>query len=158
MKKTVLSKKNYLVLFCILHSLMCFGQGTFEYKCILRDSITQEPLTNVKIYLNKDSVGIYNKNDGSFLINVKEGDILLLRKKGYRWENIKITANNLINLEMVPSTRFRANLKFDEIVIDGKILPKDEWDDINPCLFGEILINIINGKTVLIVKLKMICT
>ena len=155
MRKYRLIRLLCLVFFGISVATVGFCQEVLTCKGVLIDSLTTKPLTDVMIYLGNDSVGIQNNKDGSFLLSVKEGETIRFRKKGYRWLNIKIpTDNPTTRYEMVPSTRSYLHGQVDEIIINGKILPKDEWDDVNGDYISDVSISVNDNKVTLIAKTK----
>ena len=130
----------------------CFGQETFTYNAIIKDSITENILKDVIVYIDKDSIGSKNNSDGSLTLNVKEGSIIRLRKKGYQWLNFEVKENSAKTLKMVASTRPAFYDQIDEILLDGKSLPKEDWNDINPNYLIDVKVEVENKKTILIVE------
>jgi hypothetical protein len=135
--------------------LPCYSQSPHTYQSVIIDSITRKTLQNVRVYADKDTVGVTSRLDGSFQLNVKKGFIVRFRKTGYRWLNIEVTDNPVKIIEMVPTTRSILHEQFEEIEVNGKLLPKEEWDDLNPDYVIDVAVSIIdNEKSKLIVTAK----
>jgi hypothetical protein len=136
---------------CILPG---YSQSPLTYQSVIIDSITRKPLPNVRIYVDKDTVGMKNHLNGTFqLTNVKKGSIVRFKKTGYRWLNMEITDNPVKIIEMVPTTHSALHNQVDEIEVNGKPLPKEEWNDLNPAYFNSVSVLIMDNK-----KSKLVIT
>jgi hypothetical protein len=125
------------------------------YHSVIIDSITQAKLQNVRVYVDKDTVGMINRSDGTFQVNVTEGSIIRFRKTGYRWLNMEITDNSAKIIKMIPSTRSTLHDQFEEVEVNGKLLPKEEWDDLNPNYFINVAVSTTdNNKNKLVITTK----
>lgn len=140
---------------CIASVSPCLAQGKFTYKAVIQDSLTQEKLSDVRIYAGTDTVGSKNRPDGSFQLSVKKGSTVRFRKTGYRWLNLVVSEDNAKIIEMIPSKKSELHDQFDEVEINGKLVSKEEWNDINMNYFigadvGVERLN--NGNAKLIIK------
>ncbi|MDR2385787.1 MAG: carboxypeptidase-like regulatory domain-containing protein [Tannerella sp.] len=146
-------------LYCFVYcSMVCilpgYSQSPLTYQSVIIDSITRKPLPNVRIYVDKDTVGMKNHLNGTFqLTNVKKGSIVRFKKTGYRWLNMEITDNPVKIIEMVPTTHSALHNQVDEIEVNGKPLPKEEWNDLNPAYFNSVSVLIMDNK-----KSKLVIT
>jgi hypothetical protein len=135
---------------------LCRAQE-FMYRSTVRDSVTQKGLPDVYIFAGTDSIGgVRSKVDGTFLLNVRKGETVRFRKKGYKWLNVEIRDTNATPVEMVQSAA-GSNLygEFDEVEVNGVLLPKEELNDLNPDYITEVSVSEIkNKKYRLIIKTK----
>lgn len=151
-----LKTKNLVLLISFLCTipLACFCQ-TQTYEAVIQDSITHKNIADAHIYLGKDTVGFKNNMDGSFLIQAKKGSVIRLRKPGYLWLNVEIQEHTPKVLRMSPSSRsLERQDKIGEMIVDGKNLPKEEWNDINSDYVKDMTSIMKNGKFKLIITTK----
>lgn len=110
----------------------CFGQETFVYKGLIVDSVTQKGLSNVRIYVDNNLAAVKSDVAGVFRITVRKGAHVRFRKTGYTWKNKVITGNDDGKIAMSPSSPKKGiHGHVSKIEVDGKLLPEEEWNDIN---------------------------
>jgi hypothetical protein len=131
-----------------------FAQTEFTYRAVIRDSITHAILSDVHICIDRDTVGIKNLSGGSFQLRVKEGSTVRFRKTGYRWLNLEIAKNSPAQIEMTPSVRSDLHDQVDEVEVNGKLLPEEEWDDLNPAYITQISVAVPEKKVKLIIRTR----
>jgi hypothetical protein len=122
-----------LILFCSISP--CFCQNAFLCKGTVTDSKTREIIQDVRIYVDKDTVGTKTNVAGEFQIIVKSGSNVHFRKPGYIWQNIAVVgANNwkILLSPSLPKNMGNRNSGINELFVNGKPLPENEWNDINP--------------------------
>ncbi len=140
-----------LTIYCILFRVPpCFGQDTFLCKGIIKEGDTKEPLQNVRIFVDGDTIGVKNDIVGKYQITVKKGSKVRFKKTGYVWQSIIIAGKEVRDVELFPSLpkgKGNRTNEFGEIIVDGKSLLEDEWNDINPVDIIDISINrMVDGK------------
>jgi hypothetical protein len=140
---------------CMAHVLPCFGQDAFICEGIIEESHTNKGLSNVCIYVDNDTVAIKSNKDGTFRITVRKNSCIRFRKVGYTWKNQEITSDDTKKIVMSPSSHNDISAQFDEVEVDGKFLPKEEWDDINPEYIRDVgVLELDNKKVRLSIKTK----
>ena len=123
---------TFSVCFAILGTSLSFGQDVV-WKGIVRDSITKEVLSDVRICLDQDMEGVLLDRAGEFQISVEKGTKVWFRKKGYQWKNIVITNNGEGIIELNPSSSksFFSGLPGEtEYYINDVKIPEEEWCDV----------------------------
>jgi len=129
MKKTILT---FSVCFILLGTSLSFGQDLVVLKGVVRDSITKQVLSDVRIsvnpdpdkvliidyenrriIVNPDTAFVRNNTTGEFQISVEKGSKIWFRKQGYLWKNIVVTGNDAVVIELPPSPSGLANLSLN---------------------------------------------
>jgi hypothetical protein len=161
MKKMKNRFKSSLLIFTLtvgcsmMHALSCSAQDTFVYKGTVEDSVTRKALSNVRIYVDKDTVAVKSSAAGVFRVTVKKGSKVRFRKTGYRWLNMEIAGRDAGKVVMFPSAPNGMSKDFDAIEVDGKLLPKEEWNDINDTYISDLsVLNSDDKKVKLIIRTK----
>ena len=129
---------TFMFIFCflMLRTSLSFGQEQIIFKGTVRDSITKQVLSNVRISINNDMVGIQNNVNGEFQITAPKGSKVWFRKQGYKWKNIVVTSNNVViidipqSLSSSPSFLSNNPNREHEYYFNGVLIPKEEWNDI----------------------------
>jgi hypothetical protein len=118
----------------VLSPYPCAAQETATWQSAVRDSLTQKGLPDVHVFVSMDSTGLRSKADGTFRLSVRKGETVRFRKKGYKWLNVEIVDAGVTQaqVEMTPSAGSDLHGKFNEVEVNGALLPEDEWDDLNP--------------------------
>jgi len=156
MKRRSIAKKwFYAVLIgCGLMSLQpCFAQQ-LNVKGIVKNGQTNEVLKDVRIYVNRDTTFVTTNAKGVFNMKIAVGAVLCFRKAGYKWQNEYITdgeADKIIAL--LPSVHTQP--QFDEVEVDGKLIPQEEWNDVNADYIQDVGVKNVNQKVRLIIKTKL---
>jgi predicted Rdx family selenoprotein len=120
----------------MLSTSLSFGQEQIILRGTVRDSITKEVLSDVRISVNQDMVGVRNSASGEFQITVNRGDKVWFRKQGYGWKNIVVTGNNVAVIELAKNPPGLSELHINnpdvvpEYYVNGVLIPKEEWNDI----------------------------
>jgi len=119
----------------MLCTSLSFGQEVV-WKGIVRDSITKEVLSDVRICLDQDMKGVLLNSAGEFQISVEKGTKVWFRKQGYKWGNIVVTNNSEGIIELPPSS---SSIPFFPSIHEGMIvecyindvkITKEEWNDV----------------------------
>ena len=129
MRKPILT---FSVCFALLGTSLSFGQDQVILKGVVRDSITKQVLSDVRIsinpdpnkvlvmdyenrrtIINPDTVFVRNNVNGEFQITVEKGLKIWFRKQGYLWKNIVVTGNDAVVIELPPSPSGLAGLSLD---------------------------------------------
>ncbi len=155
MKATLHFRVILFFLWGIAGTSVCFSQSS-TYKAIIKDSISQKTLSGVRIYSDNEQDYIESDLNGKFEFQIKEGSTLRFRKAGYQWFNLTIKKQNPKNIEMKPSPQSNElQDKITAIEVNGKPLPKEEWNDINPDYITEIaILELDENKNKLVIKTK----
>jgi hypothetical protein len=125
------------------------------WQSTVRDSLTQKGLPDVHVFAGRDSTGVKSTANGTFRLNVRKGETVRFRKKGYKWLNIETGDANVTSVEMVPSTKSNSHGEFEAVEVNGMLLPEDEWDDLNPDYVTEVSVSEMEDKKYkLIIKTK----
>jgi hypothetical protein len=125
---------------------LCNAQD-FVYQSTVRDSATQKGLPDVYIFADTDSTGgVRSRVDGTFRLNVGKGETVRFRKTGYRWLNVNATEADIKPLEMVPSKKADIYDQFEEVEVNGKLLPKKDCTDMNPDYFIRVSVSETENK------------
>jgi hypothetical protein len=133
----------------------CFSQDTFVYKGVIEESHTHKGLPGVRIYVDNDTVAVKSDDAGAFRITVRKGSHVRYRKTGYTWQNREITGNDDGKVAMSPGSPNETHSQFDEVEVDGKLLPKEEWNDINSEYIRDVAVSKADDEKVrLIIKTK----
>ena len=132
-----------LAVICFPYSF--FGQTTTVWKAVVRDGSTRKPLSNVLVCVDQDTIGVRSNSAGEFQVSVKQNSGVYFRKQGYTWKKVDF-AKEIDNVELSasvksslsyhfffrsPSADSASSVEVFSLYIDGKLLPKEEWDDIN---------------------------
>jgi hypothetical protein len=109
-----------------------------EFVCtgIIKEAKTNKPLSNVRITIDTDSIGVKSDAKGQFKIKVRMNTRLWFRLRGYQWENLNVSDKNAQTIYLSPSDKTKsitttAPGEVQEVIVDGWRVPKDEWSDIN---------------------------
>jgi hypothetical protein len=124
----------------------CAAQETETWQSAVRDSLTQKGLPDVHIFVSMDSTGLRSKADGTFRLSVRKGETVRFRKKGYKWLNVEVRDTCVTPVEIVPSAGSNLYGEFDEVEVNGALLPKDEWNDLNPDYITVVSVQIMKDK------------
>jgi hypothetical protein len=125
---------------------LCRAQE-FAYRSTVRDSVTQKGLPDVYIFAGTDSTGgVWSGADGTFRLNMRKGETVRFRKAGYRWLNLQVTETAAQPPEMVPSGKSDSFDPFDEVEVNGKLLPKKDCADMNSDYFISVSVSETEDK------------
>jgi hypothetical protein len=134
---------------------LCFAQEAASWQSTVIDSLTWKNLPDVHVFAGRDSTGVRSKADGTFRLNVRKGETVRFRKKGYKWLNVEAGAANVTPVELVPAVKSNFHGEFETVEVNGALLPEDEWNDLNPDYVTEISMEKMeDGKHRLIIKTK----
>ena len=124
-------------------------QEVFLCNGLIKDGKTNKPLQNVSIYAENDTIiGTKSNGKGEFQINVPLGTNLYVKKVGYIWEILKVENKNKQCISLWKSVyqpfigkdgRDQTDM-VDEVVYDGRIVPKEEWNGINRNYIDNIIL------------------
>ena len=116
-----------LLLFLLFLSTSLFAQKAYFFSGIVKDNITQEPLEQAIIYVNRtpytlDIVGEYR-------LYVQEGDTIIIGHLGYKAQQIIIT--DTMKEENLPKVIFldRQNITLEEVEISSYQLTQEMKDN-----------------------------
>ena len=89
----------------IVSTAVGYAQQDIVCKGIITDSTTNLPLEDVRIYkiFNSDTIMYQTNASGEFKIPLQAGSKLFLKKKGYAWQNVRISNNEIQQIQMKPS-------------------------------------------------------
>lgn len=100
MKKII----SLFLLLCVMYANTIFAQTdaklTLKGKVIASD--TKLPLQGASIIINGESKGLSTESDGSFTINVKKGQSILVSYVGYENQLINVTKSQTITVSLKP--------------------------------------------------------
>lgn len=83
-----------------------------EIRGVVTDSKTGEPLIGCAVILKGTKTGVMTDNDGEFVINAKEGDVLEFSLIGYVGKSIEIGKAKIITVTLVEDAE-----KLEEVVV-----------------------------------------
>ena len=132
----------------------CFGQIK-ELSGIVTVENNDAPLSDVRIFIG-DSIKQRTTDNGKFLLSVEIGDSVRFWKSGYYFKTLNVNelTNNVINIRLkksTPAVFFGAKgetYKTNAVFLDGKAVPREDWNDINPDEIKSIGINDIKDDEV----------
>jgi hypothetical protein len=125
---------------------LCNAQE-FVYQSTVRDSVTQKGLPDVYIFADTDSTGgVQSRVDGTFRLNVRNGETVRFRKTGYRWLNVNVAETDIKPMEMAPSKKADIYDQFEEVEVNGKLFSKEDCTDMNPDYFTRVSVSETENK------------
>ena len=142
----------FIACFAMLCTTLSFGQDQVVLRGTVRDSTNKQVLSDVRVCINQDMVGVRNNASGEFQITVNKGSKVWFRKQGYRWESIIVTGNDVIIIDLPKSASNISNILSNnpnhehEYSIDGVLIPKEEWNDVRLTENDIATINITSPK------------
>jgi TonB-linked SusC/RagA family outer membrane protein len=125
MKKSILIIKRMQIRICMLVVLLAYAnifcsmaeetqQNEIQISGIVTDASTNEPLPGVAIAIKGTSIGTITDIDGKYSIQVMPGKTLQFSYIGYLSEEIVITTETEISVNLVPDI-----IGLDEVVVTG---------------------------------------
>ena len=114
MLKNLLLKKGKvcLSLLCILFSLSAISQTRVTGKVIGSDD--KQPIIGAAVQVKGTTIGAVTGVDGSFSIEAKQGNILVIKYLGFGTREIPVTSQNSYDVTLSPSLN-----NLEEIVVTG---------------------------------------
>jgi hypothetical protein len=140
--------KKFLFLCCALVSaagLYAQQPGYFYCTGSVKDKTTGQPLKDVRIFYRDTIPATYSDSKGAFRMEVKTGDRLQFRKRGYGWHTVRITGKEKPDVSLTRSKpdaiKPDSSLIYDpehipflpgflDIICDGQLVPHEEWADV----------------------------
>ncbi|GHT08879.1 hypothetical protein FACS189426_05600 [Bacteroidia bacterium] len=153
--------RYYLIIssiFCVALSNIypAFSQqhNTTWQKAVIWDSITHKPLKDVRIAViyQNDTTQIQSNSSGEFQYTAKPGTKLLLKKRGYAWRIVKVHEGAVKKIVLLPNKYNsekeigKENIDKTEIIFDGQLVVREEWDDVGNMDKDETNMEIRNAK------------
>jgi len=105
-------RKVCLLLFCMLSSLIINAQTRITGKVTASDD--QQPVIGASVKIQGSTTGSVTGPDGTFAINAKSGDVLVITYIGYQVQNITVGSATNYNVTITP-----ASSSLNEVVVTG---------------------------------------
>lgn len=102
----IFTKKIYVTLLCLLFFTSLFGQTTYTDK--VTTTKDNEPLIGVQVSIKGTSRGTVTDLNGTYKISAKPGEVMLIAYLGFTTKEIRLTANQNINVMLDESITERS--------------------------------------------------
>ncbi|MDR2679350.1 MAG: hypothetical protein LBC47_00915 [Tannerella sp.] len=109
-------------LFCCLS--LAGQQDSFLFRGVVKD-LPENPLSDVRVFTNRNTAGIKTDRTGAFSLNVGTGDTVFVKKDGYSFwsaavDNAFIEKNSrrIRTVKLIMRTE-----KLKEVIVDGHLHP-----------------------------------
>lgn len=109
-------KSKILLFFIIVNSFSLFSQINITGTIV--DAITDEPLIGATIFANETKEGVVSDSDGSFVLNVPEGNKhLRITYVGYAEKNIPLHESNNGNIKLNIVSLTPMSMELEEVLV-----------------------------------------
>lgn len=109
-------KSKILLFFIIVNSFSSFSQINITGTIV--DAITDEPLIGATIFANETKEGVVSDSDGSFVLNVPEGNKhLRITYVGYAEKNIPLHESNNGNIKLNIVSLTPMSMELEEVLV-----------------------------------------
>lgn len=112
-KKVTRSFWRLLLLMVAFNSCLSLHAQTQTVSGVVLDGFG-EPMIGVSVQVKGTTTGIITDVDGNFTLQVKNGDVLLVKYLGYKDQEIKVTGNARLKITLEEDTQ-----NLDEVVVVG---------------------------------------
>lgn len=108
---STIARRGWITLLALVMTLGLYAQEVV--KGVVLDE-TKQTLIGATVIVKGTKAGVVTNLDGQFSINAKRGAVITISYIGYKTQDVKVTSDKLLTIEMVPD-----NAMLDEVVVVG---------------------------------------